>query len=135
MAARFTALSLCLWIFWFSRSLLPPNYQHGPSDIQASPSNWSGKFLPRPIQCCRLKHVKFQAKFNISFPVQKESKRGQTTLALPAKLFVLDLTVFLDVQKHPGPDLQTAFSRPNLALVNLSSPVNNGVTKYSWNRL
>lgn len=142
MAARLILLSVFFSIFWFSRTRLPLNYQHGTADIQVSSSQLSGKFFlaglseisPQLFRPCQSKRVKIQSKFNITFPVQKASKRGQTTLALPEKLFVLDLTVFLDVHKNPGPEMQTASFRSSLAPVNLNLHANNGVIKYSKNQ-
>lgn len=42
---------------------------------------------------------------NISSPITKASRRGLTALALPNKLFWIDLTVHMDVHWNRGPPL------------------------------
>ena len=36
----------------------------------------------------------------------KQSKHGTTCIALPSRLFVIDLTVHVDISANPGPDVQ-----------------------------
>ena len=42
--------------------------------------------------------------YNVSYPVRRTGKHGETTLMNQRKLFVQDLTVLVDVEANPGPD-------------------------------
>ena len=48
------------------------------------------------------------AHYNISRPLQKSTKYGMTCLCLPAKVFVLDLCIHVDVARNPGPTKEIA---------------------------
>ena len=50
----------------------------------------------------RFKRVAGTSDCNISKPITRSTKRGFTLLPLPGKLFWMDLTVHMDVQKNPG---------------------------------
>ena len=41
-----------------------------------------------------------------SLEIIKQSKHGTTCIALPSRLFVIDLTVHVDILANPGPDVQ-----------------------------
>lgn len=42
--------------------------------------------------------------YNVNYPVRRTGKHGETTLTLQRKLFVQDLTIFMDVEANQGPD-------------------------------
>ena len=42
----------------------------------------------------------------MSLVLIKQSKHGTTCIALPSRLFVIDLTVHVDISPNPGPDVQ-----------------------------
>jgi hypothetical protein len=86
---------------------------------------WSRFIWYRPIEITTTKRSSIQSKFNIILPVQKASKRGLTFLALSDKLFVIDVTVYLDVQKNPGPEMEASTTRLNMTHMHLNIPVNN----------
>ena len=50
------------------------------------------------------KRVYVSRKYNINFPLRRTSKHDDTTLALQGKIFVQDLTIFMDVKANPGPN-------------------------------
>ena len=56
----------------------------------------------------RYKGKLLSAHYNISRPLQKSTKRGMTCLCLPAKVFVLDLCIHVDVARNPGPTKEIA---------------------------
>ena len=45
----------------------------------------------------------FRSHTKLSFAVTLSTKRGGTCLALPSKPFIMDLTIYMDVSRNPGP--------------------------------
>ncbi len=45
-----------------------------------------------------------ESNFKITLAFNKSAKHGSTCLALPSKPFVVDLTIYIDVESNPGPD-------------------------------
>ncbi|CAB4045816.1 Hypothetical predicted protein, partial [Paramuricea clavata] len=43
------------------------------------------------------------SKYGASLPVYKSTKHGMVCLSLPASLFVMDLTIYVDISRNPGP--------------------------------
>jgi hypothetical protein len=43
------------------------------------------------------------SKYGASLPVYKSTKHGMVCLSLPAGLFVMDLTIYVDISRNPGP--------------------------------
>ena len=52
------------------------------------------------IRCIR---TDIASHFKTRRPLVKSTKHGQVCLALPSRLFVLDLAVHMDVLRNPGP--------------------------------
>ena len=74
---------------------------------------------------------------NINFPLRKTGKHGDTTLALQGKIFVQDLTIFMDVKANPGPEQLNETSSRNAStrgILKLSA-TNNGTITYSSREL
>ena len=67
-------------------------------------NNFSRFFLTSRIQFNR---INASSHLNVSTPALKTTKRGSVLLALPDKLFWSDLTIHMDVQKNPGPGVDT----------------------------
>lgn len=44
------------------------------------------------------------ARRDVTFAVVRSAKHDMTALAVPAKLFIVDLTICVDVSPNPGPD-------------------------------
>ena len=71
--------------------------------------------------------VNLLSHYNLSYPSLKTSKYGITTLVLPSRLFVMDLTICMDIQENPGPELveNRDISRSNDSAVVLNLPAKN----------
>jgi hypothetical protein len=78
--------------------------------------------------CCQLRRVAIQSIYNISLPVYKSSKRGLLCLSLPHHLFWIDLTIYMDIQRNPGPSIHNFRS---IAQQRSSAPYSNLTTKLS----
>ena len=62
---------------------------------------------------------------NSNYPLHKTTKHGYTTLALPARLFVMDLTISMDVSANPGPvnsEITISPRRLSNGIADLNSP-------------
>ena len=64
--------------------------------------------LYEPVLPWRVKifRIEFSSETKVSFAVVRSAKHGVTSLALPAKLFVVDLTICVDISHNPSPDFQ-----------------------------
>lgn len=62
----------------------------------------------------QLNRVVFQSDKNIVYAIIKTTKHGTVSLALPDRLFWMDLAIYMDIQRNPGPvasenSIQTSF--------------------------
>ena len=76
---------------------------------------------------CKIKHL-----------VRKDYKNGFTTPALPARIYIVDLTVCIDVASNPGPEYPKIIdiSESNVAFAfNYPAKNNNGTIAYSRKQL
>ena len=49
------------------------------------------------------KQESLPSKYGVSFPIYRSTKHGTVCLSLPASLFVMDLTICVDISRNPGP--------------------------------
>ena len=65
--------------------------------------------LYEPVLLWRVKifRIELGSEVKMSFAVVRSAKHGVTSLALPAKLFVVDLTICVDISPNPGPGFQS----------------------------
>ena len=56
-----------------------------------------------PVVCVVIRRHNLQSHFAVSLELIKQSKHGTTCIALPSRLFVIDLTVHVDISPNPGP--------------------------------
>ena len=132
MASRFNIALALFLILWLFQNVLLLNSYHGASDVGyttfqsfdgVSFTVFSGFLLQSACNCQirnPVRRIMMQSKFNIKFPVYKAGKHGQTTLALPSKVFVIDLTVYSDIEKNLGPEIDVLAYPPNLPLKNVN---------------
>ena len=59
-----------------------------------------------PVVRVVIRRHNLQSHFAVSLVLIKQSKHGTTCIALPSRLFVIDLTVHVDISPNPGPDVQ-----------------------------
>ena len=52
----------------------------------------------------RMQRFKLGKRFNLSFPIRRQTKRGVSCLLLCSRPFQVDLTTCVDVSTNPGPD-------------------------------
>ena len=71
------------------------------------------------------KPVNLLSHLNINYLLHKTIKHGYTTLVLPARLFVMDLTISMDVSANPGPvnsEITISPRRLRNGIADLNSP-------------
>ena len=42
-------------------------------------------------------------KYGVPRPIYRNTKHGTVCLSLPASLFIMDLTIYVDISRNPGP--------------------------------
>ena len=53
-----------------------------------------------------IKHFKGVSSTNLRSPISKSTKHGNVILALPERIFLVDLTAHMDIKANPGPETQ-----------------------------
>lgn len=59
---------------------------------------------------CKIRRWRHASKFKISFAITQETKHGSFCLSLPHQPFEVDITVFVDVERNPGPSIAPGFN-------------------------
>lgn len=118
------------------RSLILPSEDvspHGRLDFAAlHRPKWSlGPFYFTNVQVA-FKRVKIQPQ--LTHPVIKSTKHGTTTLAFPGRLFLTDLTIYMDIHSNPGPDTTENNLRNSLATVPDSDSNSHASDRISYSR-
>ena len=127
MAARFQSSLSLFWFILLITRHFPQQFYHESKDTEwilpgrsseSSVTEYPGLFCQFTLwHHIGASFTKVQSKFNIKYPVQKYSKRV---------VFLMDLTVHLDVQSNPGPEIQRLSLRPRAPNENL----NDGTFEY-----
>ena len=135
MAASKTLASFL--IFFYLQCLLQPNNYNNPldktavvrlADLKANGFSFCAFYNRVIIRPASSRHNGF-ARTN-SFPKVKTTKRGNTSLKIPGKDPDFNLTIFMDVERNPGPILEN----PTFQLQNNSSFCTRSTLHYNYSR-
>ena len=74
--------------------------------------------------------VDYQSNFKLSYPVSKSSKHGLICVALPCKVFLMDLTVHMDIEINPGPNFSVERFAKCSPSINTTSPVADSAVQH-----
>lgn len=69
--------------------------------VESNP--FSRSFEPFFIHHITIQRCDFKSYTKLSFAINLSTKRGGTCLALPSKPFIMDLTIYMDISRNPGP--------------------------------
>lgn len=86
------------------------------------------------------KRADLSRNYNVNYPVRRTGKHGEITLTLQRKLFVQDLTIFMDVKANPGPDkllneIVSCSAQDQVTGMKLLAMNNKGIMTYSSSEL
>ena len=83
---------------------------------------------------CKIRRWNHASRFKMSFAITQETKHGSICLSLPHQPFEVDITVFVDVERNPGPSTALGFKcAANFG--NFVSPTPNVWSKIIYSRL
>ena len=75
-----------------------------------------------PIRSTKICRRKIALRYEVLFAIVRSTNHGLICLALPSKLFEVDLTVCKDISPNPGPELAFEWTIPQLhKLLNLKT--------------
>ena len=70
---------------------------------------------------CKIRRWKYASKFKMSFAITQETKLEIICISLPHQPFEVDITVFVDVERNPGPTtvLDHTYKHPAVGLAHM----------------
>ena len=75
-------------------------------------------------------HIDYRSNFKLSYPVSKSSKHGLICVALPCKVFLMDLIVHMDIEINPGPNFFVERFAKCFPLINTTSRVADSAVQH-----